>query len=155
MKYLIHTLYLFTVFISIIDFIRFTLTSADLCRFLHFSALISAKMPVFSELCKQAVDIFTGCSPSPLSPLSSCHLVKVDWRNQWGFPLFIRFYVVWTRIHVACLIQTYCTSSKMAGPIEGLRSFLLPLSMFSPLILIQRKFPCRKCPVSLQCWQYF
>ena len=57
MKYLIHTLYLFTVLISIIDFIRFTLTSADLCRFLHFSALVSAKMPVFSELCKQVVEI--------------------------------------------------------------------------------------------------
>ena len=70
MKYLIHTLYLFTVLISIIDFIRFTLTSADLCRFLHFSALISAKMPVFSELCKQAVDIFTGCLPC-----HRCHLV--------------------------------------------------------------------------------
>ena len=66
MKYLIHTLYLFTVLISIIDFIRFTLTSADLCRFLHFSALISAKMPVFSELCKQAVDIFTGLPPFSL-----------------------------------------------------------------------------------------
>ena len=76
MKYLIiHTLYLFIVLISIIDFIRFTLTSADLCRFLHFSALVSAKMPVFSELCKQVVDIFTGLLPFSLVTvviLSSC-----------------------------------------------------------------------------------
>ncbi len=75
MKYLIHTLYLFTVLISIIDFIRFTLTSADLCRFLHFSALVSAKMPVPSELCKQAVGYFSGLPPFSLVTvviLSSC-----------------------------------------------------------------------------------